>query len=179
MCDACSVAVTIRELEAGEWSLFRDVRIRAVTESPDAFRPTLDELEVMADEEWMDLVRSTVEHPRGLLVIAESDGVPVGGVFGRITEDGATTVIGAMWVDPTVRKQGVGSSLLDKTLAWGRSSGAHLAELWVVADNGPAFRLYRAAGFEPTGATGTLREDSDIPIVQLSLRPTTGLDSPE
>ena len=168
-CHPLLVAVTIRELEAGEWPLLRDLRFRSLAESPDAFRPTVEELEAMADEEWIDVVRSTVEHPRGLLAVADGDNGPVGVVFGRVTEDGSTTVIGAMWVGPAVRGQGAGRALLDAALAWGWTVGARRASLWVVADNGPAFRLYRSAGFEPTGETGRLRDGSDIPIVQLAL----------
>ena len=171
------MAVTIRELEAAEWSLFRDLRLRALTESPDAFRPTVTELEAIADEEWIDLVRSTVEHPRGLLAVAEGDGGPVGVVFGRVTDDSATTVVAAMWVEPTARRQGVGAALLEEALTWGWTVGAQRAELWVVADGGPAFRLYRSAGFQPTGETGTLREDSDIPIVQLAVEKAARPDS--
>lgn len=122
----------------------------------------------MMDDEWIEVVERTVNHPRGLLLVAEQGDDAVGVAFGRITEDEATMEIAAMWVAPEVRRLGVGRRLLDQALSWGRSSGAQQAELWVVADNGPAFSMYQAAGFEPTGETGLLREGSDIPIVLMA-----------
>lgn len=122
----------------------------------------------MRDDEWSELVERTVNHPRGLLLVAEHDADAVGVAFGRITEDEATVEVAAMWVAPEVRRQGIGRRLLDEALSWGRSSGARQAELWVVADNGPAYSMYLAAGFGPTGETGLLREGSDVPIVLMA-----------
>ena len=118
----------------------------------------------MMDDAWSELVARTGNHPRGLLLAAERGDDAVGVALGRITEDETTLEVGAMWVAPEVRRQGVGRRLLDEALSWGRSSGARRAELWVVTGNGPAFRRYPAAGFEPTGDAGLPREGSDIPI---------------
>jgi GNAT superfamily N-acetyltransferase len=139
-----------------------------LSDAPDAFRPTLAEEQRMTDDEWIELVERTVNHPRGLLLVAERGDGAVGVAFARITEDESTMEVGAMWVAPDARRQGVGRGLLNEALSWGRSSGAQQAELWVVADNGPAFRMYRASGFEPAGETGLLRESSDIPIVLMA-----------
>ena len=43
-----SVSATIRTIRAEEWPLWRDVRLRALTDSPDAFRPTLEVIRLMA-----------------------------------------------------------------------------------------------------------------------------------
>lgn len=174
--------VTVRQLEAGEWELFRDLRLRSLADAPDAFRPTLAETAAIPDREWADLVRSTVEHPRGLLLAADDEHGAVGVLFARLgggegtsvyggtPDDPATVDIGAMWVDPRVRGRGAGRALLEEAMAWGRRRGAERARLWVTDGNGPAVRLYRGAGFAPTGETGTLREGSDLAIVAMTCR---------
>ena len=158
----------VRALQADEWELFRDLRLRSLEDAPDAFRPTLAEEQALSDDEWIDLVASTVEHPRGLLLVAEQGGGAVGVAFARVGEDGTTTHVGAMWVEPQARGGGVGRALLDEGLTWGRNQGSARAELWVTDGNNSATRLYGAAGFEPTGQTGVLREGSDLTVSALS-----------
>ena len=48
----------IRELERREWALYRELRLRALAESPDAFgRRLVDEL-ARPDAEWIRLTES-------------------------------------------------------------------------------------------------------------------------
>jgi GNAT superfamily N-acetyltransferase len=123
----------------------------------------------MSDDEWIDLVASTVDHPRGLLLVADQAGDAVGLTFARVSEDGITTHVGAMWVEPDARGGGVGRELLGEALSWGRSLGSTRAELWVTVGNSRAERFYAAAGFAPTGKTDVLREGSHLKVIALSL----------
>jgi [ribosomal protein S18]-alanine N-acetyltransferase len=47
--------------------------------------------------------------------------------------------------------RGIGRSILDELLAYGRSHGARRTLLEVAADNGPAQRMYDRYGFEVVG----------------------------
>ena len=158
----------VRPFQADDWELFRSLRLRSLADAPDSFRPTLAEEQAMSDDEWIDLVASTVDHPRGLLLVADQAGDAVGLMFARVSEDGITTHVGAMWVEPHARGEGVGRELLGEALSWGRSLGSTRAELWVTAGNDLAERFYAAAGFEPTGQTDALREGSHLTVVALS-----------
>lgn len=51
-------------------------------------------------------------------------------------------------VDPHQRGQGLGFSLVNSLLAWGKSQGAKMAYLQVVANNVPALALYDKLGFK-------------------------------
>jgi hypothetical protein len=46
--------MTIRELREGEWQLWRTLATAAVTESPDSFRPTVDDYLAQTDDEWIE-----------------------------------------------------------------------------------------------------------------------------
>lgn len=158
----------IRPLESDEWRLWRSLRLRAVEESPDSFRSTLVEESAEADDWWRDLIGATVQHPRGLLLVAEANSDPVGMLFGRLDDDTEVLEIGAMWVDPEVRRHGIGNGLVEAAIAWAGAAGAARADLWVAKGNTAAEQLYRKAGFTATGETDLLREGSDIEIIRLS-----------
>jgi ribosomal-protein-alanine N-acetyltransferase len=54
-------------------------------------------------------------------------------------------------VQPEARRRGIGTSLLQETLAWGRTFKAEKALLEVRASNLAALRFYERHGFEVTG----------------------------
>ena len=166
-------SMQVRELNEGEWPLWRDLAIAAVTESPDAFRPTLEENLAQTDEEWADLIDSTVRHPRGGLWVAVVGEEPVGMVFARIDEAYAVTEFGAMWVAPVARGSGVGSALLEVVEAWARECDTPVVECWVSEGNDPAVELYRKHGFSETDETQHLRDGSPVTVRKMQTHRTT------
>jgi len=118
----------VRELVEGEWPLWRALAIAASRDSPDAFRPTTEDHLATTDEQWVDIVDSTVRHPRGCLWIAETDDERVGMVFARIDDGCEVADFGAMWVAPSARRAGVGTALLDAVERWAVDRGARILE---------------------------------------------------
>jgi GNAT superfamily N-acetyltransferase len=74
----------------------------------------------------------------------------VGVVDGFLSDDGRMVEVGGMWVDPVVRRTGVGRGLLAAVSAWARTRGAERVGLWVRWENQPARLLYEGEGFEVT-----------------------------
>jgi GNAT superfamily N-acetyltransferase len=161
------VTGSVRLVAANEWRTWRSVRLRALADSPDAFAHALDEEQAYADEWWIDIVESTVDHPRGALWFAELDGEPVGMLFARLDEPVEVLEMGAMWVAPPARSLGLGTALLNEAMRWGVVAGAATARLWVATANPAAASLYESHGFEPTGETKLLRTDSPVTAIQL------------
>ncbi len=157
----------IRPIYGDEWRLWRSLRLRAVEESPDSFRSTLAQESAEADEWWVDLIGATAEHSRGLLLVAEAGDDPVGMLFGRLDGNLEVIDINAMWVDPEVRRQGIGHALVDAALTWARDAGASRAELWVTVGN-RATEFYGTTGFVSTDETEPLREDSELTVMKMS-----------
>ena len=160
--------VRIRTIRGDEWRLWRSLRLRAVEESPTSFRGSLAEESAEADERWIELISKTADNPNGLLLVAEADSDPVGMLFGRIDDSSEYLDVGAMWVDPDIRRKGVGRGLIDAALDWARAAGASQAELWVTIGNDAAERLFEKSGFAVTGDTEPLRDGSDLAVAKMS-----------
>ena len=159
--------VRIRAIDGDEWRLWRSLRLQAVEESPDAFRSTLGQESAEADDWWKELIGRAAAHPHGLLLVAEADGDAVGMLFGRLNEGGDLLDVGSMWVEPEVRRNGIGRRLLATAVEWGAGAGANQVELWVTRENTAALRLYEQAGFAPTGEIEPLRHGSDLVVEKL------------
>lgn len=145
----------VRTVSGEEWAAFRDVRLRALADTPDAFASTLAEARARDEGAW----RALVEGP-GLRLLAFADGRPVamGGLF--VPEGAPDAGVWGMWVDPAWRGRGLAGRILDELLAEARREGRGVV-LDVTEDNDGARRLYESRGFVATGEWQPLREGSE------------------
>ena len=163
--------ISVRRFEAVEWRAYRDLRLRALTESPDAFGSKLEYEQGRTDAEWADRLARSADSEESLALLAASDGRPVGLAWGRRSADSVTTVhVYQMWVDPAARGSGAGRMLLDAIVDWARGAGADRVALDVTRGNDAAERLYARAGFTPTGDPQPLRPGSDLRSQRMELR---------
>jgi GNAT superfamily N-acetyltransferase len=162
-----SVHVMIRTIGTAEWPTWRDLRLRALKDAPDAFRSTLEEESGHPDQWWSELVLASVENPRAGLWVAWADDEAVGMLFGRVDDKYSVLEIGAMWVAPEVRRRSVGSGLIEAAIEWARGWRVSVASLWVTEDNAEAIAFYRSHGFQPTEVTDALRPGSHLTVRKL------------
>jgi len=167
-------APALRTLGAEDWRLYRDLRLRALADSPDAFGGTWATETARPDAEWARRLAPTPDTPSNLPLVAEVRGEPVGLGWGRL--DASRPGVAAlyqMWVAPTHRGRGVGHTLLEAVIAWATSQHAASLELSVACGDTPARRLYERAGFTPVGDPGPLRPGSTTLAqpMRLALRP--------
>ncbi|MBM4385231.1 MAG: GNAT family N-acetyltransferase [Deltaproteobacteria bacterium] len=156
--EAGETRATIRELRATDWRAFREIRLRALAESPDAFQQTLAGASAWPDAQWEELVAGVAASPTHALFIAERAGRAIGVVYARLeSERPEIAHLGAMWIDPDARRAGVGRLVVDAVLDWARARNAKRVELQVTEGNGRAERLYARAGFARTEKTAALR----------------------
>jgi GNAT superfamily N-acetyltransferase len=160
----------IRELERREWALYRELRLRALAESPDAFGRTLADELARSDADWIGITESVTTPGGQVMLVAEEAGRSLGLTFGIFDKERAKTGhVGGMWVDPGVRGRGAGRALVDAAIAWARSRGLDRLELWVTKGNGPAVRLYERAGFADTGRRDVLPSNPALQTIQMAL----------
>lgn len=154
---------TVRRLGADEWRAYRDLRLRALADAPDAFASTLITEQQHADSHWQERVSSASSSPWTLPLVAEEGDELVGLAWARIDPSVSHLAhVYQMWVAPASRGSGCGAMLLQAILRWAREAGARSVLLHVTEGNGAAARLYSSAGFQPAGEPQPLRPGSHL-----------------
>jgi ribosomal protein S18 acetylase RimI-like enzyme len=156
--------IELRRLTPDEWRLWRDVRLRALSEAPAAFGSTLAQWQG-EDHDLEVRWRARLEEvPFNVVAVAEEGGPAVGQVSGVGPDDERRVELISMWVDPAARGTGVGEALIDAVLRWAREQEAPTVVLSVKERNEPAIRLYRRMGFvrtEEAADDGEIRMQAD------------------
>jgi GNAT superfamily N-acetyltransferase len=162
--------VTVRFADPDDWETWRDLRLRALRDTPSAFGSTY-EREIEFDRStWVDRLAD----PEGVAVLAWVDDTAVGMGGGFQDLPGFLHVV-AMWTDPAYRGRGVGTAVLTTIQDWAGKRELRL-HLDVNVTNAGARALYERAGYAATGEVRPLRDGSDERIermVHATLAPRT------
>lgn len=166
----------IRKLESHEITLHRELRLRALRDSPASFADTAEEVEQRPSSYWEDLTRSVTERDRHVMFLACDGEAVVGSIYGlRDRERRHVARIGGTWVAPSHRRRGVSRELLEAVVSWAREHGFSRLALWAPSATAAALALYRQAGFKNTGRRRPLRNNSTHETVELERdMPTQG-----
>jgi ribosomal protein S18 acetylase RimI-like enzyme len=146
--------VHLRVLTKGDWPLWREVRLAALGEAPQAFKARLADWHSGGEERW----RERLEMPDAYNIIALLGGRTVAVASGLPADDGAYE-LRSVWVNPQARGRGIGDRLLAAVETWALRSGATTLKLAVIPGNEPAIALYQRNGFIVTEELGDLLSD--------------------
>jgi ribosomal protein S18 acetylase RimI-like enzyme len=173
-CDGQAGQVVIPEtlisrVTSSDWSLLRDLRLRALQSDPLSFGSTFEREAGFADEIWKEWASEDAAGDEMATFLAKRAGQTVGMVAAYRDEDdkGLFHVI-AMWVAPEARRQGLGRALLSHAEDWIRSCGGGIVQLHVTAAATEARRLYETAGFRLDGEERASSHTSGL--TEMSLR---------
>jgi ribosomal protein S18 acetylase RimI-like enzyme len=145
----------LRRVGSDDWELYQEIRLRALSDSPDAFGSTLERERGFTEDEWRTRLTGAV------YVVLDPDAVSVGGLF----DDAGTARVWGMWTDPAHRGRGHARAILDTLLPAGAS-----AELHVNIANAVGRRVYERFGFVGTGELEPLRPGSEQQMERMVLR---------
>ncbi|MGA8248384.1 MAG: GNAT family N-acetyltransferase [Nocardioides sp.] len=146
---------TVRRLGPDDWEVFRDIRLRSLADTPDAFGSTLEREQSFTEADWRQRLNGPV------YVVTDPGPVAVGGLF----DDEGVGHVWGMWTDPAHRGHGHAHRILDALIA---------PETDVVLDVNLANEAARAAyvryGFVGTGRLEPLRPGSAQVMERMVLR---------
>ncbi len=143
--------ILIEPIAVHNVAVFKEVRLRALRDTPSAFGSTYVREAQLTDAEWIErAIRWNGE--KGIGFLAMDDGIACGIAGSFLDENDATRAqLISMWTAPTHRRQSVGRLLVDEVAAWARLRGARTLLLTVTSVNEPAMRFYERLGFVRTG----------------------------
>lgn len=151
--------ITVRPLAEDEWETYRDVRLRALKESPEAFAASVDKEADYGEDFWRQrLTRSR------RLIAEEDDGSIVGVVStSRLQNDESAAHVSelfGLWVTPELRGTGVAWKLVSSGVDQARRDGFDFIVYWVGTDNGRAVAFASSFGFRPTDSRRPMTDES-------------------
>jgi GNAT superfamily N-acetyltransferase len=165
----------IRTFAPHEWRNYKDLRLRSLADSPDAFGKTPAEEQHRSDAEWSGRLTSGSDSNWDLALVAEIDSEPIGLAWGRIDNSNTDVAnVYQMWVAPSHRRLGAGRMLLETVIAWATARNASYLDLAVTCGDTPATRLYARAGFEPVGEPEPVRPGSNVSAQPMRLKLRSG-----
>ncbi|MFE7526863.1 GNAT family N-acetyltransferase [Kitasatospora sp. NPDC057542] len=149
------VTLTLRTLTTADWPLWRDLRLAALTDAPDAFKAGLADWHQGGEDRWRDRLHLPDAHH----VVAFLAGGPVGLAGGLPGSPDGVRELRSLWVAPQARGRGVADRLIEEVERWARATGGTTLRLAVLPGNQAAFALYRRHGFVPLAEPGDLFTD--------------------
>jgi len=162
--------ISIRPIAAHEWHQYREIRLRALQDAPQAFGSTWEQETAWADDIWCSRTAAAASGKAGRGFFAVQEGEVCGLLWcQRSTEEAGVAHLYQMWVDPAVRGMGAGRRLLTQALDWARGQGVRQVRLAVTVADSPALHLYRSLGFRAAGPLAALREGCDLRVQAMVL----------
>ena len=162
--------IAIKRVAPDTALVFRDVRLRALQESPIAFSSTYVKESQLPEQEWVRRATRWGSDAAAAMFLA-FDGDRTCGIAGSLVDEGNAhrAHVISMWVDPAYRRAGVGKALIDAIVEWNTSIGVRETVLMVTSVNTGAIAFYERIGFTRTGLTGPYPNDPAIVEYEMAL----------
>jgi GNAT superfamily N-acetyltransferase len=143
-----SPMITLDVVGADDWERWRDLRLSALAEAPEAFCSSLRDWEHQSERAWRDRLTNVSTN---LIAVLEGEDA---GMVSAEASDNEVELIG-MWVAPFARGRGVGDELVRAVINWSLPHQGSKLTLRVLKGNDRAATLYLRHGFEFQSDDGT------------------------
>jgi ribosomal protein S18 acetylase RimI-like enzyme len=144
--------ISVCAIAAADASTLRDIRLRALLDSPLAFGSTYAKESVLTDSEWLAKAARWTE-PNQAATFLAVDADECCGIVACFKDQqvaGRLWLV-SMWVAPQARRKHVGQQLVAEVVTWATQHGSTHIMLHVTEGNTPAIEFYLRCGFEFTG----------------------------
>ncbi len=136
--------IEVKRVEFDEWKKFRDIRIRAIEDSPQAFGDTLEVTRERQKEVWLTWIDGAYNY-----VIEVNNKFQSLGTFRQ--DENNDWVINGVWTDPEFRGRGYSKKIFNTILEKAKSLYVKEIVLSVNPVQKEAFNLYTKLGFKVVG----------------------------
>jgi RimJ/RimL family protein N-acetyltransferase len=138
-----SKKMEIKIAQPSDWQKYKEIRLKSLKESPQAFGGSFDNESQQSDDEW----REKIIKSNRFFVLAEEEGI-VAGVAGAKQIDADNGIIIAVYLVPEARGKGYSKEILSIVLQELENRKAKIVTLTVNTKQEAAVRAYKALGFQ-------------------------------
>lgn len=142
--------IEIVALPVFQWRAYRDLRLRAIQDSPQAFLDTEQETRAFPESKWKQRLADAAAG-KSWQLFAKLQGKLVGMIGAYRSEEDirndAATAVG-LWVAPEARGEGVGRKLMETLVDTLKQRSIKTAHLSVNVEQTAAVALYNKLGFQ-------------------------------
>lgn len=156
--------IRVRQIQSWEGTALRDIRLRAISDRPDAFAVSLAQTLDETNEGWTRWATMSALGDTHIMYVAEDAGSWIGmaGGMPAVSNGEEVAELISMWVDPAYRGRGLGRQLIEQIISWGQDHRMRQLELWVTTHNTAAIELYRKSGFRDEGECQLSSSDASL-----------------
>jgi GNAT superfamily N-acetyltransferase len=147
--------VEVRQINQSDWETLRDIRLRALADSPTSFCASLAIESAFEEAKWRSRLGSDAAWFVGF-----DDALSVGLATGALRD--AQAFMGSVWVHPDHRATGLADQLVAKVIGWAKSTGCPTLLFHVTHVNDRAKAFYVRHGAYQTGQSEQLADFPDV-----------------
>ncbi|MDQ6790251.1 MAG: GNAT family N-acetyltransferase [Candidatus Dormibacteraeota bacterium] len=115
----------VRQLRSAEFERWRDLRLRALRDSPNAFGTRYEDELGRPLSSCRQRARDLAAAGARVMFVVDTGKEHLAGCAGAYREADGTPRVISMWVSPEIRMQGAGRDLLRNLADWARQRGLH------------------------------------------------------
>lgn len=139
---------TIRRIQVGEHLLYRDIRLRALKEDPNAYSASYESAIERTEERWRDQADGSAQGTEQAIFIVFDNDVPIGlSAVYRDKKSKNEAEVFQVWVRSDHRNKGIGVLIMDTVLEWSGQNGYEEIIATVSRTNRKALGFYLKYGF--------------------------------
>lgn len=153
----------IRRAEPSDWEVYRSIRLRSLSEEPDAYEAEYEAEARFEPDRWKARLATATS-----FLAFDDDQALIGTATGLWTGDGETVVVVGMYVAPEARGRGCAHQLLDAIADLSSRRRGRRLTLEVADSNSRAAHSYRSYGFVETGRRRLLDRDSSVTEIEFA-----------
>jgi len=142
-------------LPVSAWKEYRELRLAALKNEPQAFGSSYERESGYPDEKWQQRLKEAAEGKRHILFAKLDKKLVAMVVGGRDFDDNSSNVayIWGLYTDASVRRKGIAKLLMSKMLEeLSKERGIQTIRLEVNVEQESAVKLYESLGFKKTKA---------------------------
>ena len=151
------MTATVTRLTESDWRAFAVIRLRALVDALGERDPQYQKEVAFTAAQWRRRLR---RHAQFAALVDDR----LVGLIAAQQENPESVYLYSLWLDPTVRGQGLARPLVSAAVDWARDQQVKTITLRVASGNVAARAVYESLGFAAVTPTETAKSRDEVPM---------------